>query len=46
MSDSLVLEVKFNKKEENQVKDLLNSIPIKYSKNSKYVNAVRISYGL
>jgi len=46
LSDNLVLEVKFNKEEETQLQNLLSEIPIKYSKNSKYVNAVKNSYGL
>ena len=44
--NNLVLEVKFNKEEETKIKNLLSDIPIKYSKNSKYINGFRSSYGL
>jgi hypothetical protein len=44
--NNIVLEVKFYKEEENKIKNLLSDIPIKYSKNSKYINGFRSSYGL
>ena len=44
--NSLVLEVKFDKEDEINLKNLLSDIPIKYGKNSKYINGFRSSYGL
>ena len=40
----LILEVKFLKRDENEIKNLLSQIPIRNSKNSKYLNGFNQIY--
>ena len=42
----VVLEIKFDRKSREGIEDLISNIPIRISKNSKYVNAFRSIYGI
>jgi len=42
----IVLEIKFDRKSRKDIEDLISNIPIRISKNSKYINAFRSVYGI
>ena len=42
----IVLEIKFGRKSREGIEDLISNIPIRISKNSKYINAFRSIYGI
>ena len=42
----IVLEIKFERKFREGIEDLISNIPIRISKNSKYINAFRSIYGI
>ena len=42
----IVLEIKFDRKSRENIEDLISNIPIRISKNSKYINAFRSIYGI
>ena len=42
----IVLEIKFDRKSRKDIENLISNIPIRISKNSKYINAFRSVYGI
>ena len=42
----IILEVKFERSSYNKMETLLNSIPIRASRNSKYINSIKAVMGI